>query len=224
MHMMSIDVVCSLLLESLQLICCTNIFKMNLVKIGLLSLFLLVGGINSKITAQTYQLNEKESHVKWHGKKIGGAHYGYIRFKSATLNATDGVITGGEFILDMNTIEDEDLDSKEWGVKLVDHLKSEDFFDVEKYPTAVYKLKRAKKRSGCIYSFTGELTIRDVTRPYSFLANVRRLNGQYFASGKMVIDRSDYNVKFGSGKFFENLGDKLIYDDIKLEFRIMLRP
>ncbi|MCL3779884.1 YceI family protein [Prolixibacteraceae bacterium JC049] len=173
--------------------------------------------------AQKFMLDSSESMVKWTGEKISGKHYGNIMLKSAELTVEDKMITAGEFVIDMKTITCTDLENESWNKKLVDHLNSEDFFHIEKYPTAKFVLKSVQKMSGNNYRVKGDLTIKDVTRPYGFKAEIMKMNGKYLLSGTMVVDRSDYGVKYGSKKFFKNLGDKIIYDDFKLEFKLLMK-
>ncbi len=166
--------------------------------------------------AQDKQVDLKLSKVKWTGKKVTGEHTGKISFKSATLNMQDKVLSGGEFVIDMNTITCTDLENKDYNAKLVGHLKSDDFFGVAEHPLSTLVLTSViadKDR----YKVVGDLTIKGKTHPIAF--DVIK-NGHAF-EGKMVVDRTKYDVRYGSGKFFDNLGDKMIYDNFELDFKVV---
>lgn len=158
--------------------------------------------------------------VKWEGKKVTGKHDGLIKLKSGELTMAGGELTAGEFIFDMASITNTDLKDAEYNTKLVTHLKSEDFFNVAKYPTAVFKVKSAKSVPGFVgptYTVTGDLTIKDKTNEISFPVVVQTKDGKTTATANITIDRTKWEVKYGSGKFFPGLGDKLIYDDFVID-------
>lgn len=155
-----------------------------------------------------------KSEIKWVGKKVTGSHDGTIELKEGHLVKNDaGEFTGGTFVIDMQSIKVADITDPEKNAKLEGHLKSNDFFGVEAYPTAKLDLTSVKKDADESYKVIGNLTIKGITHPVEFKANV---NGSTFMS-KIKVDRTKYNVKYGSGKFFQNLGDKLIYDDFELD-------
>ncbi len=189
---------------------------------ALLFILIIVGVSVFNVKAEEYVLNKKETSVKWKGKKIGGEHYGMVTLKSGVLEIDGKAVKGGKFVIDMNSMTNEDIEGEEWNKKLINHLKSPDFFEVEKYPEAVFVLKETERKSGDFYKMKGNLTIKDVTRPFAFVAEITKMNGQWHATGTMIIDRSDYNVKYGSKRFFKNLGDKLISDKFTLDFWIMM--
>lgn len=185
--------------------------------------FVFFIAISFGAVAQKFSLDKSESMVKWTGKKFSGKHFGNVSLSSAEIFVENKKVVSGYFVVDMLTITCSDLEDESWNKKLVGHLKSKDFFDVEKYPKAKFKLKSIRKENGNNYRVRGELTIKKTTRPYGFVAQIMSMNGMYLLSGKMVIDRSDYGVKYGSKKFFKNLGDKIIYDDFELEFKMSLK-
>jgi polyisoprenoid-binding protein YceI len=182
--------------------------------------FLLLGmaGIAS---AQSFTVNKSNSTVKWHGKKVTGEHYGKINFKSGTIQVSNGQLSGGSFEIDMNSITCDDLTDAGTNQKLVGHLKSDDFFSVATHPTSKMTITGVKKLSGNEYEYTGNLTIKGITNPVTFNASTTVEGSTVKASGKMVIDRSKFDVRFGSGAFFPNLGDRLIYDDFTLDFSMV---
>jgi len=162
-------------------------------------------------------VNISKSEIKWKGKKVTGEHWGYVKLKKGTLEIKDNEIVSGKFIVDMTTINNEDLEDKKWNDKLVGHLKSDDFFSVEKYPESTLKVNESTSFKNGEAAVEGELTIKDITYPVSFI--VKKSDNVYTTT--VTIDRTKYNIKYGSGKFFDNLGDNMIYDDFTLEVKIV---
>jgi polyisoprenoid-binding protein YceI len=113
----------------------------------------------------------------------------------------------------MNSLSVEDLSGR-GKTKLEGHLKSDDFFSVDKNPEAKLKITQKAKVEGGVQKLYGELTIKGIQHPIDFTMTLGDNNS---AVAQLTFDRSKYNVRFRSGSFFENLGDKLILDDIKME-------
>ncbi|MFW5822068.1 MAG: YceI family protein [Tangfeifania sp.] len=174
--------------------------------------------------AGNYEIDKNNSQVKWSGKKVTGEHYGTIGLKNGTVMVEDGKIAGGTFVMDMNTIVNEDIKNESMNGRLVGHLKSDDFFLVEKYPDAKLVLKDVKHKSGDDYTFTGHLTIKEITHPVTFNAKSTVADGKLTSKGKIEVDRTLYDIKFRSGKFFSDLGDNLIYDTFTLDFDVVASP
>lgn len=175
----------------------------------------LILAIATTATSFTNPIKErvevKESTINWLGKKVTGKHTGTITLKEGFLEMEDENIVGGKFTIDMTSITVTDLEGGMKG-KLEGHLKSDDFFGVAEHPTATLVVNNATK-NGSIYTINGNITIKGITQPISFDLN---MNGTK-ATTTIVIDRSKFNVRYGSGSFFDNLGDKTIYDDFKLD-------
>jgi len=154
-----------------------------------------------------------KSEFKWTGKKVAGPHNGVVPLKSATLVEEKGALTGGEFVIDMTKIDVQDLQG-EWKGKLEGHLKSADFFEVDKYPTASLKVKSVKGAT-----VAADLTIKGITKPVTF--DVKKDGKAY--TGQLVFDRTQFNVKYNSGSFFDvkALGDKLIDDKVVVDFKVV---
>ena len=157
-----------------------------------------------------YNINQDESSLVWTGKKSQQAP-GSINFTSGQFEVADGLISQGEFFVDMTSINVQDLTggSKE---RLEGHLRSDDF-PVESFPSAHLYISSSELISDGKWMVNGFLTIKDISHPVLF----EMANTEDGWTANLVFDRSKYNVKFRSGTFFENLGDKLIYDDIELE-------
>lgn len=169
----------------------------------------------------TYSVNTEKSKVEWFAEKVTGKHNGEVNVKSGKMENNHGKLTGS-VTMDMSSIVVTDLEGK-YKEKLENHLKSEDFFSVEEFSTAIFNitsvepLKNASE-GGENFKVSGDLTIKGITNPISFPANIQFNGTGMTASGTMVIDRSKYNVRYGSPSFFADIGDKAIYDEFKLKF------
>jgi polyisoprenoid-binding protein YceI len=170
---------------------------------------------------ESFNVDVTQSKLEWHGKKVTGEHHGLINIKGGMLQFNDDMLVGGEFTIDMKTIVDLDLESEQYNTKLVNHLKSDDWFSVEKFPTATLNITEVKsydvEKIDANYWVKGNLTIKGKTNPIEFAAKVDKSENGVTGSATMVIDRAKYDVRYGSGSFFEGLGDKLIYDDFDMK-------
>ena len=166
------------------------------------------------------QVNLEESSVKWTGKQLSGkSHYGTLSFKSAELSFSDEKLVGGGFIVDMTSLSVDDLTGR--GKKsLEEHLKADDFFSVNDFNFSELKLNSVAKISENEYRAAGDLTIKGYTHEAEVSFYTKE--GTKNMVAKLVFDRSKYDVQYGSGSFFENLGDKLILDDIELEVTLIM--
>lgn len=174
--------------------------------------------------SSTYSVNTEESTVGWYGEKVTGKnHNGTVAVKSGSVIMNHGTLEGGEFVIDMNSIKDLDLEG-EYAAKLEGHLKSDDFFGVEKYPTSSFKITKVEKASddaaGQKYTVTGDLKVRDKVQSITFPATVVSSGNNLSVVASFEFDRSKHDVKFGSGSFFDGLGDNLIKDMIKIDVKL----
>ena len=159
-------------------------------------------------------VNVKDSQITWKGYKVTGQHEGTITLKEGTLTFKDNKLTGGNFVMDMTSLTVTDLEGGMKG-KLEGHLKSDDFFGVEKHPTASFKITKVEGKDGK-YKVTGALTIKGNTNTNTFDMTVDKNS----ATAALKIDRSKYDVRYGSTSFFENLQDKAIYDEFDLNVNL----
>lgn len=178
-------------------------------------------GIAGVTQAQTFVVNKDQSQVKWNGKKVSGEHYGTIEFSGGALQVTNGQISSGTFEINMNSIVCEDITNPATNAKLVGHLKSDDFFSTDKFPTSKMAITSVRKVTGNDYEYTGNLTIKGISHPVTFTTQTVVEGSTLKATGKIVIDRTKYDIRFRSGSFFQNLGDNLIYDDFTLDFNMV---
>lgn len=186
--------------------------KNRILKSGIASVIILatVAMVNTK-----KEVDVESSTITWVGEKVTGSHNGTIDLESGYILMEDEKIVGGEFVMDMSTIEVTDLSGESKG-KLEGHLKSDDFFGIENHPTAKLVITSAASKGNGKYGIVGDLTIKNETHPITFDLV---MNGDT-ASTQLTIDRSKYNVRYGSGSFFDNLGDKTIYDNFELDVNL----
>lgn len=172
-----------------------------------------------KKAPQTLKVNTEASTFNWLAKKLTGEHSGTVKIQSGNL-ATDGnKLTGGDFTIDLNTIKDTDIQG-DFAGRLETHLKSADFFDVAKFPTSTLKITKAVAKGGENYDLTGDLTIRGTTQSITFPAVVKITGKAASASAKFDVDRTKFGLTYRSKSFFENIGDKMIYDSFTVEVKL----
>lgn len=180
-------------------------------------IIVLTLAVGSTATANNPAADEKvpvktsESTVTWKAYKVTGSHTGTIDLKEGALIFDEGTLTGGEFSVDMTSLISTDLEG-EYKEKLEGHLKSDDFFGVNENPTSKLVFTQVNATGKNSYEVTGDLTIKGITKPVTFDVSIYGNK----ATASMKIDRARYNVRYGSGSFFENLGDKTIYDEFDL--------
>lgn len=160
---------------------------------------------------KNFEIVSAQSNIDWIGRKVTGAHNGTIPVKSGSLTLADNKLTGGKFIIDTTAINILDVTDPATNAQFAGHLASDDFFSSEKFPEALFEITAVNGNQ-----VEGNLTIKDITHPISFNADVNVNDDTITASGKIIVDRTKYNMKFRSGNFFKDLGDTLIYNDFDL--------
>jgi polyisoprenoid-binding protein YceI len=168
--------------------------------------------ITLSVTAQQKKINAATSTVAWVGKKVTGQHSGTINIKDGALVFVKKKLKGGKITVDMSSINTTDLKAGQGKEDLDGHLKADDFFGTTKYPTAKIDFKLIADNGDGRYTVTADMTIKEVTSPVKFDIIVKGKT----ATANLKIDRTKYGIKYGSGTFFENLGDKTISDEFDL--------
>ena len=176
----------------------------------------------TNIKKTNYKVNTETSKINWKGSKPTGSHYGTINLDNGNFIVKNDKIIGGEFTINMNSIVDLDMPAdNEYNAKLVGHLKSADFFDVEKYPNGSFQIKETENKDGKTL-IKGELTLKDISHPVSFLADINIENGQLtLKSETFKVDRSKWNIRYKSKSFFDDLKDKFIEDDMEISIEVI---
>ena len=180
-----------------------------------INIFFLLIACPMFLLGQTATLDIESSSLKWTGKKItNSSHYGSLKFKSGEVKFSNGIIESGKFVVDMTTINVEDIEGRGKS-RLEGHLKGDDFFSVEDFKEATLVINSSSK-NGDFIKVMGTLTIKDLNSDVEFDMNK---SGDSWTAD-LTFDRSKHNVRFRSGSFFENLGDNLILDDIELNAKL----
>jgi polyisoprenoid-binding protein YceI len=164
---------------------------------------------------QKFKIVSAQSNIDWVGKKVTGAHNGTIAVKEGELILNDGKLTGGQFVIDTTSIKILDITDPATNSQFAGHLASDDFFSIEKFPEAVLKITSVTGKH-----IEGDLTIKSITNPVAFDAVVNVSGDTLVATGKLVIDRTKYEMKFRSGNFFKDLGDTMIYNEFELNVSV----
>jgi len=187
--------------------------KRTLFFLALSGLIFVNAAAQNKLTADT-----TATKLLWLGEKVTGQHTGTIKLQSGWLTWNDNKIVSGEFNIDMTSLKDSENNKM-----LTGHLKSDAFFDVAKYPLAKLIITGSTpfdKGSGVV---TGTLTIKDITNPIEFKATMQKKDEGTWFYANISVDRTKYNIRYGSSSFFDNLGDKTIYDEFKLKVNLLVK-
>lgn len=193
---------------------------MKSIQMKSLSIFVLALTLTSAVMASTQKVDVQKSKVEWTGKKVTGQHTGTIDIQQGAVEVNKGKLTGGKIVMDMQSIKNVDLTDPEYNTKLINHLKSDDFFSVVKYPTSQLEITKVEG-TGTNYTVTGNLTIKGKTNPVSFPVTVSKEGKDNVYKGTLTVDRSKYDVRYGSKSFFNDLGDKAISDEFALDFHLV---
>ena len=156
-------------------------------------------------------VNKTASSVAWLAKKVTGEHNGTVGISAGALNIDGNKLIGGNFTIDLKTIKALDITDPGYNQKFIGHITSGDFFEIEKFPTASFVITKVAGNQ-----VTGNLTVKGITKSITFPAEIAVKGGKVTAKANITIDRTDFNIKYGSKKFFDSIGDKAIYDDFAL--------
>ncbi len=180
-----------------------------------IALFVVAGVFSGN--AQSKKVNVKTSSITWVGEKVTGKHEGTVAIQEGSLVIQNGKLVGGMFTVDMNSIVVTDLKAGQGKEKLEGHLKADDFFGTEKYPTAKLVFTTVIEKSPTLYAVTADLTIKGKSNPVQFdvVFNANK------ATTKVTIDRTKYGIEYKSGSIFSGLGDATIYDDFVLNVALV---
>jgi polyisoprenoid-binding protein YceI len=184
----------------------------------------------SSANGKVFKIDAPHSELKWQAFKTTGSHEGIIPILEGTVNVDGNTITGGKVVLDMNNLQVTDLEGED-KQSLEDHLKGnkpgkeDDFFNTSKYPTATYVIKGSTPITGdadATHMVQGELTMRDITKPVNIKVKLDTGAGNAIkiSTDPFTIDRTEWGIKFRSKKFFDDLKDDFVYDEIKIQLTV----
>jgi len=170
-----------------------------------------------------FKVVKEKSKVEWVGKKVTGQHTGNINISEGKLVTEGNNIKGGSFEMDMTSITNTDLKDEGYNQKLVGHLKSDDFFATQKFPKSTFVITSITNTGKDQYKVKGDLTIKGITKPIEFPATIQNVGNELRAKAKIVVDRTKYDIRYGSGSFFDNLGDKAINDEFEMNVDLVTK-
>ena len=183
----------------------------NLIKSALVLAVIAFASISFTALNETKPIKTSESSVVWKGYKVTGSHQGNIALKAGTLEFKNNILAGGSFVIDMTTINTTDLEGNSKN-NLDGHLKSDDFFGVKNFPEAKLEITKVTPNGKNAYSVESNLTIKGKTNTQNFTMSVYGNK----ATANLKVDRTKYDIKYGSASFMDGLKDKAIYDDFDL--------
>jgi len=179
------------------------------------------------IASDTLYVNIENSNINWIGRKVTGEHSGTLNLSKGWVVMEQDLVIGGKFIFDMTSIKNTDIESPEWKEKLEKHLMAEDFFFVDSFPNAILEIKYHHQiiddKTGQTNQIIADLTIRGITHEINFPINISHSKSNFYAEGLIDINRTLFNIKYNSGTFFEELGDRMIYDNFTVQISLQTR-
>lgn len=175
------------------------------------------------VNDEEYKVDKQQSKLTWIGRKVTGEHSGTINISNGKLNWNGKNLTGGSFEIDMASIINTDITDETYNQQLVGHLKSDDFFSTEKHPKANFVITKVEPLANNQAQVTGNLTIKGTTKEIQFPATIQAQGNQLSAKAKILVDRTQYGIRYGSGSFFENLGDKAIDNNFELNIELLAK-
>ncbi|QEK51957.1 YceI family protein [Pedobacter aquae] len=189
----------------------------------LLIAFVSMISLAFKPAAVEYKVDTQKSKIEWIGKKVTGEHRGEIKLASGVLNYNGSALNGGNFVINMNSMTVTDLQGEMNG-KLLGHLKADDFFGVDKFAQSKFVITKVTAAGAGKVNISGNLTIKGITQPLTFPAAITVKNGVLVAVANGVkVDRTKYDIKYGSKSFFDSLGDKAINDEFELNINLVAK-
>lgn len=194
--------------------------NLNYVPLSLAAVFAFLAFIIPP-PASKFKVDTKASTLTWLGKKVTGQHTGTIGISSGELIGEGKSIKEGSFEIDVNSLTVTDIADPGSNAKLVGHLKADDFFGVSKFPKATFVISSISPKSGNDYTVKGKLTIKGKTNDIEFPAVITNDGKKVTANGKIVVDRTKFDIRYGSKTFFENIGDKAISDEFELTLKLV---
>ena len=194
--------------------------NLNYVPLTMAAIFALLAFIVPPPAAK-FKVDTKASTLTWVGKKITGQHTGAVPISTGELVSDGKLLKEGSFEIDVNALTVTDITDKDGNAKLVGHLKSDDFFGTTKFPKATFVISSVTPKSGNDYTVKGKLTIKGKTNEIEFPATIVHDAKKVTATAKIVVDRTKFDIRYGSKSFFDNLGDKAIYDEFELDLKLV---
>lgn len=188
--------------------------------VAIAGMFVMASVKVSAAPPKKYVVDTAATSLTWLAKKVTGSHNGTIKVSGGDVTIDGVKVSTGNFTIDMNSMVILDIQGGS-NAKLLGHLKSDDFFSVEKFPTTSFVLTSVTQKSGSTYTVKGKLTIKGITQNIEFPAEIGFSGKTMTAKAKIMVDRTKFEIKYRSANWVENLGDKAIYDDFELELNLV---
>lgn len=170
---------------------------------------------------KNFKVNSEKSLVEWIGRKVTGAHNGTIEVKEGNFTFENGILLAGKFVINTKSITILDVKDAETNAQFASHLASDDFFNSDQYPEAIFEITHTEPGDNNLYYVQGNLTIKGITHSTDTTLQIVRTENTAVLDAKLVIDRTKFNIKFRSANFFTNLGDTLIYNNFDLNIHLV---
>lgn len=170
---------------------------------------------------KNFKVNNENSVVEWIGRKVTGAHNGTIEVKEGTLTFENNMLSSGKFVINTRSIKILDIDDSETNAQFANHLASDDFFNSDQFPDAVFEIRHTEPGDNNFHHVKGDLTIKGITHSIDTTLQIVKTDSVAVLDTKIVIDRTKFNIKFRSSNFFTNLGDTLIYNNFDLNIHLV---
>jgi len=194
--------------------------------ISILSALMMAFTANAVVSAtilQQFKLDKNSGVVTWKGRKFTGEHQGTLKIKSGNLVFDKQTLVQGKIVIDMASLNCTDIKDPEYNTKLIRHLKSEDFFSTQKHPYATIDIKSVLPAKGGGHEVHGNLTIKGITHPVIFKADIKNEKKYIKVASNLTFDRTKWDIRYKSKKFFNSLGDKFIYDEVNLNINFKIK-
>lgn len=170
---------------------------------------------------KNFKVSSEKSLVEWIGRKVTGAHNGTIEVKEGNFTFENDKLLAGKFVLSTKSITILDVEDAETNAQFASHLASDDFFNSDQYPEAIFEIRHAEPGDNNLYHAKGDLTIKGITHSIDTTLQIVKTHSTAVLDAKIVIDRTKFNIKFRSANFFANLGDTLIYNNFDLNVHLV---
>lgn len=170
---------------------------------------------------KSFIIDSQKSLAEWTGRKVTGSHNGTIGVKEGHFTFGNGNILSGKFVINTKSITILDIEDPETNTQFTHHLASDDFFNSEQYPEAVFEITHSEPGDSNLYHVKGDLTIKGITHSLETTLQIVKKDNTAVLDAKIVIDRTKFNIRFRSANFFANLGDTLIYNNFDLNIHLV---
>jgi polyisoprenoid-binding protein YceI len=173
-----------------------------------------------------FEVDVETSVVRWTGRNLFNHHQGTVKLAGGRIEVQNGALKAASFTLDMNRIVCEDLVDTAYNALLIRHLRDDDFFAVDRFPTAEFVCERAEPLPACTpgtpnYTLHGAMKLRGVTQPLSFPAVIAAADADHLTGqAQFELDRTQFGSHYGSGKLFAFLGKHVVNDHIHLHIKL----